>query len=91
MDSPGCYLGLGMVLGVLIGALFSEGARRQRAAMAKIRAIQTEKEKADGIMQKARDKRQEGYGELPGAYLFILIAIALLIFAMYLMLAGESF
>jgi Na+/glutamate symporter len=91
MDSPGCYLGLGMVLGVLIGALFAEGARRQRAAMAKIRAVETEKEKADGIMQKARDKRREGYSELPGAYLMILIASGLLILAVYLMLAGESF
>jgi hypothetical protein len=43
------------------------------------------------MMQKARDKRREGYSELPGAYLMILVASGLLILAVYLMLAGGAF
>ncbi len=91
MDSVECYLGLGLILGALIGGLFAEGFRRQQAAVRKIKGLDKQKERASEMMKEAKDKRRQGLGELPGAYLLIFLAIALLIFAAVLMIGGEAF
>jgi Na+/glutamate symporter len=91
MNSPECYLGLGLVLGALIGGLLVQGTSRHKAAMGKIRAMPKELEKANEAAKKAREKQKQGLGELPGAYLLILLAIGLLILAAYLLSAGQGF
>jgi len=91
MESAQCYLGLGLLLGAIIGALLALGATRQKAAMSKIQALQKEGEKAEEIMKKARDKRRQGCSELPGAYLMILLGLAIFILAVLLMIGGEGF
>jgi hypothetical protein len=90
MDSAECYLGLGLILGALIGALLVEGNARRKAAMTKIRALPKEREKAADIVKKAREKRRQGLAELPGAYFLILLGIVLLILAAYLLSGGQS-
>ncbi len=90
MESAQCYLGLGLILGALIGALLAEGAIRHKTAMAKIQALEKEKEKADEIMKKAREKRQQGCSELPGAYLMILLGIIIFVLAVHCNPAGAS-
>ncbi len=91
MESAQCYLGLGLLLGALIGALIAEGAAQHRAATAKIQAYPKEKEKADEIVRKGKERRQQGCSELPGAYLMIFLGIAIFILAVFLMISGEGF
>ena len=91
MESPGCYLGLGLILGVLIGALFAEGTQRQRAAMAKIKGLDAQKEKAQAMIKEARERRRQGFGDLPVSYFLIAFAIGLSIFAIYLMFVAVGF
>jgi hypothetical protein len=88
---PECYLGLGLMLGALIVGLFMEGNARHKAAMTKIRALATEQQKAGEMVQKAREKRREGLGELPVAYVLIAAGILLLILAAYLLSGGQVF
>jgi hypothetical protein len=91
MESTACYLGLGLILGTLITALLLEGNARRRAAVAKIKALETEKKKAGAKIAEAKEKRRQGMGELPGAYLLILVGIAMLILAAYLLSGGQVF
>lgn len=90
MESTGCYLGLGLILGTLLTALLLLGNAKRKAAMSKIRALKTEEEKARGIVKKARENRRQGCSELPVAYLLILLGIAVLILAAYLMASGQG-
>ncbi len=90
MESTECYLGLGLLLGALIGALLVEGNNRRKAAMGKIKALSKEQEKADDMVKKAKEKRRQGRRELPGAWILILLAIGLLILAAYLMSSGQG-
>jgi hypothetical protein len=85
MDSPGCYLGLGLILGALITVILLLGESRRRWALGQIRAFGRQEQKAKEIMQQARENRTRGCFALPGALLLILLGIALLIFAIYLM------
>jgi hypothetical protein len=83
MLSTECYLALGFFLGILIGALLLGAEMKRRQAMTKIRAVAKEKEKANGIIRKAKDRRSQGYAELPIALLLMLLAIALLALMAY--------
>lgn len=85
MESPGCYLGLGLILGALITVTLLLGEARRRSALGQIRAFAKQEQTAKDIMQKARETRRRGWFALPGAVLLILLGIALLIFAIYLM------
>lgn len=91
MESPGCYLGLGLILGVLIGALFTEGSRRQQAAMAKIQGFDAQKKKAQAMIKEAKEKRRQGFSDLPASYFFIAFAIGLSILAIYLTFVAVGF
>lgn len=90
MESTGCYLGLGLILGSAITALLLEGNARRRAALSKMRSPATEKPKADAIMQKARENRRKGCAELPTSLLIMLAGIGLLILAAYLLSTGQG-
>jgi hypothetical protein len=91
MESTGCYLALGLILGTLLTASLLQGNAKRKAAMSKIRALKAEEEKAKGIVTKARENRRQGCAELPVAYLFILLGIAVLLLAAYLMASGQAF
>ncbi|RPI53125.1 MAG: hypothetical protein EHM56_07595, partial [Chloroflexi bacterium] len=67
MDTGQCYLGLGLLLGILIGAFFAHGNARRVGARRKIDALKSEQAKAKGIVDKAKERRREGSGEMPGA------------------------
>jgi len=90
MESTGCYLALGLILGTLLTALLLQGNAKRKAAMSKIRALKAEEEKAKAIVTKARQSRRQGCAELPVAYLLILLGIAVLILAAYLMASGQG-
>lgn len=85
MESAGCYLGLGLILGGLITVILLLGENRRRRALGQIRAFGKQEQTARGILQQARENRNRGCAALPGALLLILLGIALLIFAIYLM------
>jgi hypothetical protein len=85
MESPGCYLGLGLILGALITVTLLLGEARRRWALGQIRALVGQERKAKEIIQEARENRRRGCVALPGALLLILLGIALLVFAIYLM------
>lgn len=85
MDSAGCYLGLGLFLGALIGAFFAEGNARRRNAMAKINALHAEKAKAGDVIAKAKSRRRQGLDELPGAYLLMVLALIMLLLMAYVL------
>jgi Flp pilus assembly protein TadB len=84
-------MALGLILGALIVALLWEGNARRRAALAKIKALETEKQKAQAKIQEAREKRSQGYGELPAAIFLMVLGIALFILAIYLLGTGQTF
>ena len=90
MESTGCYLALGLILGTLLTALLLQGNAKRKAAMSKIRALKAEEDKAKAIVTKARQNRRQGCAELPVAYLLILLGIAVLILAAYLMASGQG-
>jgi multisubunit Na+/H+ antiporter MnhC subunit len=85
MESAGCVLGLGLILGGLIMAFFLEGEYRRKRALTKIKALDTEREKARVKIGEAKEKRQQGISELPGACLLTAIGIILFILAAYLL------
>ena len=85
MESAGCYLGLGLILGAMITVLLLMGDEKRRWALGQIRAFGRQEQKAKQILQEARENRTRGCVALPGALLLILLGIALLIFAIYLM------
>jgi hypothetical protein len=89
MESPGCYLGLGLILGALITVTLLLGDTRRRRALGQIRAFARQEQTAREIMRQARENRNRGCAALPGAFLIILLGIALLIVAIYL-LTGPS-
>ena len=91
MDSGECYLGLGVLLGVCIGAFFAYGNARRVNAQRKIDALKTEQAKAKGIMDKAMERRREGTGEMPGALMLMLLAIVMLILTIYMLAADGLF
>ena len=88
MDSAGCYLGLGLLLGTLIGAFFAEGNARRKSAVTKMQALETEKTRTGEMLQKARTRRRQGLDELPGAYLLMVLAIIMLILTVYILAAS---
>lgn len=90
MDTGQCYLGLGLLLGVLIGALFAYGNARRENARRKIAALKTERAKAKGIVDKAVERRKEGAGEMPGAVFLMVLAVVLLILTIYMLAAGNG-
>ena len=90
MESAGCYLCLGLILGVLIGALISEGKTKRKTALGKINALPKEEEKAKGIVKGDREKRRQGMSELPGAYLLMFLGIALLLLTIFLMISSTG-
>jgi uncharacterized membrane protein len=85
MESPGCYLGLGLILGALITVTLLLGDTQRRRALGQIRAFAKQEKTARAIIQEARLNRNRGCVALPGAFLLILLGIALLILAIYLM------
>jgi hypothetical protein len=85
MESAGCILGLGLILGGLIMAFFLEGEHRRKAALGKIKALDKEREKAQEKISEAKKKRQEGVSQLPGACLLMAIGIGLFLLAAYLL------
>jgi hypothetical protein len=85
MESAGCILGLGLILGGLIMAFFLEGEHRRSRALGKIKALDTEREKAQAKIAEAKKKRQQGISELPGACLLMAIGIVLFLLAAYLL------
>jgi len=89
MDTGQCYLGLGLLLGVLIGALFAHGNARRVNARRKMDALKSERARAKGIVDKAIERRKEGAGEMPGALFLMVLAVVLFILTLY-MLAGAN-
>jgi hypothetical protein len=60
------------------------GEARRRSALHRIRDFARQQQRAREIVQQARENRRRGCVDLPGAFLLILLGIALLIFAIYL-------
>ena len=81
MDSAQCYLGLGLLLGVLIMSLVLAGEARRQRAMSKIRGFEAQRKRAEDILREARRRRSEGYGELPLAYVLFALAVVVLVMA----------
>ena len=90
MDTGQCYLGLGLLLGMLIGAFFAHGNARRANARRKIDALKSEQAKAKGIVEKAVQRRREGSGEMPGALFLMLLAIVLFILTIYMLAAADG-
>ena len=91
MDSSECTLGLGLILGVLIGALLVGGSAQYKAAMSKVKSVRTERKKYEEALTKARVKRSEGYSDLMAAVLLFLVGIAVLFLAARLLSNGPIF
>lgn len=81
MDTPQCYVGLGLLLGILIMSLVLAGETKRLRAMSKILGFDAQRKRADEIVREARQRRSEGYGELPLAYFLIVVAVFVLIVA----------
>ena len=81
MDSAQCYLGLGLILGILIMSLVLAGETRRQRAVGKIRGFEAQRKRAEDTLREAQRRRREGYGELPVAYVLFLIAVAVLVLA----------
>lgn len=90
MNSGECYLGLGLLLGILIGALFVYGSMRRENARRKIDALKGEKQKAKAIMDKAVARRREGRREMPEAWLLMFLAIVLVILTIYMLASADG-
>ena len=90
MDSGECFLGLGLLLGILIGAFFAHGNARRVNARRKIDAVVSEQGKAKAIGYKAMERRREGAGELPGALFLMFLAIVMLILIFYMLSAADG-
>jgi hypothetical protein len=90
MTAGECYLGLGLLLGILIGALFAHGNARRASAQRKIDALKAEQAKAKGIVDKAIERRRQGTGEMPGALFLMLLAIMMLILTLYMLASGDG-
>ena len=91
MDTGDCYLGLGLLLGMLIGALFAHGNARRASARQKIDALRSEQAKAKAILDKALQRRREGTGELPGAVALMLLAVVMAILTIFMLAGGGLF
>ena len=90
MDAD-CIFSLGLVLGMIAGALVAHGAALWRGGRAKMRALKTEKEKIDGMRQKAKERYQQGLGEIPGALFLIVLGLGLFAFLLILILSNALF
>jgi uncharacterized membrane protein len=90
MDTGECYLGLGMLLGILVGAFFAYGNVRRENARRKIEALKGEKEKAKAIVDKAEARKKEGMREIPGAWFLILLAIVMAILTVYMLASADG-
>ncbi len=90
MDSAECYLGLGLLLGMLIGGFFAYGNARRTNAQRKIDALKTEQAKAKAIMDKAVQRRRDGTGEMPGALLLMIIAIVMAILTVCMLTGADG-
>jgi len=84
MEPSNCYLGIGLILGAAFAALLATGEVKRRAAEAKIKGYDVQKQKAEAMMEKAKEKRKEGFRERPLAYFLFALALLLAAFACYI-------
>ncbi|MGQ9599788.1 MAG: hypothetical protein ACUVWZ_10260 [Anaerolineae bacterium] len=91
MESPGCNLGLGLILGLLIAGLLVGGGTEFKAALRTIKGFKKEKEKANEEIKKAKEKRNKGYEQLVGAFVLILAGIILFVLTLYLLVERGGF
>ena len=70
-------------------ALLLLGYNRQKEARAKMKKLAGEKKKAGETLKKAEAERSKGCAALPGAYLLIVIGLALLVLLAYLLSGGQ--
>lgn len=88
MESPTCFLIMGLFVGAVAGALLIEANYRRKAALAKIRGVEAEKKKARDAIKKAEEKYRQGWRELPTAMLLFLLAILLIILVVWALSAS---
>jgi len=69
-------------------ALLLLGYNRQKEARAKMKKLESEKKKTTDALKKAQAERSKGCAALPGAYLLIVLGLALLVLLFYLLSSG---
>jgi len=85
MESAQCYLGLGLILGIMIAGLYGFGEHQRRTAMQLIHAFPKELAKAKETKQRAIENRRKGQQALPLAFLLMALSLAVLAFALILL------
>ena len=90
MDSWVCYLGLGLTMGIVIGAFFAHGYNRRANAKRKIDFLKAERARAKEIVDKARAQRKKGCSEMPGAFFLMLLAVVLLGLTIWMLASADG-
>jgi len=85
MESAQCYLGLGLILGIIIAGMFGIGEHHRRAAMKLIQDYPKDLAKAREAQKKAADNRRKGQDDLPLAFFFMLVSLLVLVLAVYIL------
>ena len=85
MESAQCYLGLGLILGILIAGLYGIGEHQRLAAAKLIHDYSKDMAKAQETQRKAAGNRRKGCNELPFAFFLILVSILVLALAIYIL------